>query len=173
MLGSGSRSLYSLLHSHQASLPLIEAIWCFLSAQFAVAPSNAYRWAIEVAISNDLPDSYSHLHLASDLQDGVLDPFPLLLEIEEATVKRGPCKLVNPLLLVTEKKLVTYTLHHRSFPLNAFHTEGAEYWWLASPSGGTEIRCYSLVVEWVRKQHTGQKSTRLCLVAFDSNVFVG
>lgn len=63
--------------------------------------------------------------LAADLAEGVLDPFPLLLGDKNAPPKRATSKLVNPLLLVTEKKGTAYSLHYAAFPLDAFHTEGS------------------------------------------------
>lgn len=57
--------------------------------------------------------------------DGVLDPIPLLVAEKGAAPKRKPpSNLVNPLLLVTEKKGVAYSLHYGAFPLDAFHTDG-------------------------------------------------
>lgn len=59
------------------------------------------------------------------MKDGVLDPFPLLRAQEGAGVKRrGSPDRVNPLLLVTERKGLSYTLHYAAFPLDAFHTDG-------------------------------------------------
>lgn len=59
------------------------------------------------------------------LKEGVLDPFPLLLEDGvESGKRRGSFDLVNPLLLVTETKGMAYSLHYGAFPLDAFHTDG-------------------------------------------------
>lgn len=57
--------------------------------------------------------------------EGVLDPFPLLLAEEETSSERGLWSHVNPLLLVTERKGLEFSLHYTSFPLDAFHTDGA------------------------------------------------
>ncbi|CAB1098062.1 unnamed protein product [Ectocarpus sp. CCAP 1310/34] len=59
------------------------------------------------------------------LREGILDPFPLLREDTPAK-RRGPCKLVNPLLLVTERKGAASSLHYGAFPLDAFNTGGGE-----------------------------------------------
>lgn len=72
-------------------------------------------------------DLLSSSDLAADLTEGVLDPFPLLLVDKTTPRERGPRKLVNPLLLVTEKKGTAYSLHYAAFPLDAFHTEGSVY----------------------------------------------
>lgn len=58
---------------------------------------------------------------------GVLDPFPLLLADKKAPLKRAPSKLINPLLLVTERRGTEYSLHYGAFPLDAFHTDGPIY----------------------------------------------
>lgn len=60
----------------------------------------------------------------ADLREGVLDPFPLLVEGAPAK-RRGPFNKVNPLLLVTERKGAASSLHYGAFPLDAFHTDGA------------------------------------------------
>lgn len=44
---------------------------------------------------------------------------------EEAPPGRAPSNLVNPLLLVTERKGTAFSLHYGAFPLEAFHTEGS------------------------------------------------
>ena len=64
--------------------------------------------------------------LAADLREGILDPFPLLLEDGAPAKRRGPFKKVNPLLLVTERKGAASSLHYGAFPLDAFHTDGEE-----------------------------------------------
>ncbi|CAN0181159.1 unnamed protein product, partial [Ectocarpus sp. 8 AP-2014] len=66
------------------------------------------------------------------LREGILDPFPLLREDTPAK-RRGPCKLVNPLLLVTERKGAASSLHYEAFPLDAFNT-GASFWKLRPQS---------------------------------------
>lgn len=64
--------------------------------------------------------------VAADRTKGILNPFPLLLADEKEGYKpRGPCDLVNPLLLVTERKGMEYSVHYGAFPLDAFHTDGA------------------------------------------------
>ncbi|CAM9288454.1 unnamed protein product [Ectocarpus fasciculatus] len=66
------------------------------------------------------------------LKEGVLDPFPLLLEDgAESRKRRGSFDLVNPLLLVTETKGMAYSLHYAAFPLDAFHTDVG--WWKLRP----------------------------------------
>lgn len=65
------------------------------------------------------------LHLSADLNEGVLDPYPLLLDEGEPAKRRGPSRKVNPLLLVTERKGAAPSLHYGAFPLDAFHTDGA------------------------------------------------
>lgn len=60
-----------------------------------------------------------------DLKEGILDPSPLL-RTEETPSKgrKGKARLVNPLLLVTERKGTESSLHYGSFPLDAFNTDG-------------------------------------------------
>lgn len=68
------------------------------------------------------------LVFTSDLREGVLDPFPLLLGVEGEGApanRRRPFNKVNPLLLVTERKGAASSLHYGAFPLDAFHTDGA------------------------------------------------
>ena len=74
--------------------------------------------------TNQVASPLSASDLATDLAEGILDPFPLLLANAKAPVKEMSSKLVNPLLLVTEKKGTAYSLHYAAFPLDAFHTEG-------------------------------------------------
>lgn len=62
--------------------------------------------------------------LTTDLREGILDPFPLLLEEETPPTRRGRARLVNPLLLVTERKGRASSLHYGAFPLDAFNTDG-------------------------------------------------
>lgn len=63
--------------------------------------------------------------VATDRTKGILDPFPLLLVEDKRSHKnRGACNLVNPVLVVTEKKGLAYSLHYEAFPLDAFHTDG-------------------------------------------------
>ncbi|CAM9703054.1 unnamed protein product, partial [Pylaiella littoralis] len=56
-------------------------------------------------------------------KEGILDPFPLLLEEQASPTRRGRATLVNPLLLVTERKGTAYSLHYGAFPLDAFNTD--------------------------------------------------
>ncbi|CAM9120897.1 unnamed protein product [Ectocarpus sp. 6 AP-2014] len=65
------------------------------------------------------------------LREGILDPFPLLLEEGAPAVRRGPFRKVNPLLLVTERKGAASSLHYGAFPLDAFHTDVS--WWKVRP----------------------------------------
>ena len=65
--------------------------------------------------------------LSTDLAEGILDPFPLLLAEQKVPAKRKPSKSANPLLLVTETKGTAYSLHYGAMPLDAFHTEGLVY----------------------------------------------
>ncbi|CAM9230359.1 unnamed protein product [Scytosiphon promiscuus] len=66
------------------------------------------------------------------LREGILDPFPLLLNGQAGPAKpRGPFRKVNPLLLVTERKGVASSLHYGAFPLDAFHTDVS--WWKLRP----------------------------------------
>lgn len=69
-------------------------------------------------------DHYSDL--ATDLKEGVLDPFPMLREDGSPSdrKRRGRARLVNPLLLVTERHGTDYSLHYGAFPLDAFNTDG-------------------------------------------------
>eukprot|EP00752_Nemacystus_decipiens_P011513 g10223.t1 len=69
------------------------------------------------------------------LRDGVLDPFPLLCGGGSAPKRKrgGRAKLVNPLLLVTERKGTEYSLHYGAFPLDAFNTDVAM--WKLRPEG--------------------------------------
>lgn len=70
------------------------------------------------------PSSISAV-LTPDVKKGILDPFPLLRdEIYYPSKRRGRAKLVNPLLLVTERKGTEYSLHYGAFPLDAFNTDG-------------------------------------------------
>lgn len=63
--------------------------------------------------------------LGTDLKEGILDPFPLLRTDDTSFKKRkGKARLVNPLLLVTERKGTMSSLHYGSFPLDAFNTDG-------------------------------------------------
>ena len=65
--------------------------------------------------------------LATDLKEGVLDPFPLLRGDASPSKSKssGRAKLfVNPLLLVTERKGTEYSLHYGAFPPDAFNTDG-------------------------------------------------
>eukprot|EP00752_Nemacystus_decipiens_P011512 g10222.t1 len=59
------------------------------------------------------------------LREGILDPFSLLRGGGPAPKReRGSrAKLVNPLLLVTERKGLEYSLHYGAFPLDAFNTD--------------------------------------------------
>ncbi len=59
--------------------------------------------------------------IGADLKEGILDPFPLLRTEE---TRKGKARLVNPLLLVTERKGTASSLHYGSFPLDAFNTDG-------------------------------------------------
>ena len=78
---------------------------------------------------------------------GVLDPSPLLRGNEKASLRpTEACNRINPLLLVTERKGVTYSLHYGAFPLDAFHTDGewgVLYGWInqAHESGGSIFDC--------------------------------
>ncbi|CAM9358762.1 unnamed protein product [Scytosiphon promiscuus] len=65
------------------------------------------------------------------IKHGSLDPFPLLRATKGSSEPRGPGDLVNPLLLVTERKGLEYCLHYGSFPLDAFHTDVV--WWKLQP----------------------------------------
>lgn len=70
-------------------------------------------------------DTSSYGCLAADQKKGILNPFPLLLPDGGRPHKpRGPCNLVNPFLLVTERKGLAYSVHYGAFPLDAFHTDG-------------------------------------------------
>ena len=64
--------------------------------------------------------------LATDLREGILDPLPLLRGQDGVPSSgKGRAKLINPLLLVTERKGTEYSLHYGAFPLDAFNTDGA------------------------------------------------
>lgn len=67
------------------------------------------------------------LHFAADLREGILDPFPLLLEEETPSTHKRRARLVNPLLLVTERKGKASSLHYGAFPLDAFNTDGMHF----------------------------------------------
>lgn len=72
-----------------------------------------------------LPAVFSDL-LAKDLREGILDPLPLLRGQDGVPFTgKGRAKLINPLLLVTERKGTEYSLHYGAFPLDAFNTDGA------------------------------------------------
>lgn len=59
------------------------------------------------------------------MAEGVLDPFPLLRdEGSPSNERNGKARLVNPLLLVTERKGTSWSLHYGAFPLDAFNTDG-------------------------------------------------
>lgn len=66
----------------------------------------------------------SFLPLSPDLGEGILDPFPLLVQGKVPATPRGSFRRVNPLLLVTERKGASSSLHYGAFPLDAFHTDG-------------------------------------------------
>lgn len=68
--------------------------------------------------------SASFLPLTADLGEGILDPFPLLVQGQAPAKPRGPFRKVNPLLLLTERKGAASSLHYGAFPLDAFHTDG-------------------------------------------------
>lgn len=73
---------------------------------------------------------------ATDLEEGILDPFPLLRDedISPSERRRGLAKLVNPLLLVTERRGTSSSLHYGAFPLDAFNTDGT----LSPPGAGDQ-----------------------------------
>ncbi|CAM9318377.1 unnamed protein product, partial [Ectocarpus sp. 13 AM-2016] len=114
----------------------IGVIFCALFNMFVDAEVLATVWDVagRLAASAASPAEWastelgSFVHFSDDrsqdrvhLREGKLDPFPLLREDTPAK-RRGPCKLVNPLLLVTERKGAASTLHYGAFPLDAFNT---------------------------------------------------
>ncbi|CAN0216257.1 unnamed protein product, partial [Ectocarpus sp. 6 AP-2014] len=101
-----------------------------VAGRLAASAASPTEWA-----STELG---SFVHFSDDrsrdrvhLREGILDPFPLLCEDTPAK-RRGPCKLVNPLLLVTERKGAASSLHYGAFPLDAFNT--ASLWKLRPQS---------------------------------------
>ncbi|CAM9319522.1 unnamed protein product, partial [Ectocarpus sp. 12 AP-2014] len=97
-----------------------------VAGRLAASAASAAEWA-----STELG---SFVHFSDDrsqdrvhLREGILDPFPLVREDTPAK-RRGPCKLVNPLL-----KGAASSLHYGAFPLDAFNT-GASLWKLRPQS---------------------------------------
>ncbi|CAM9691691.1 unnamed protein product [Ectocarpus fasciculatus] len=94
-----------------------------VAGRLAASAASPAEWAsTELGSFVRFSDDRSQDHL----REGILDPFPLLREDTPAK-RRGPCKLVNPTLLVTERKGAASSLHYGAFPLDAFNT-GASLW---------------------------------------------